>query len=110
MDISRTAWDSFLKCKRCFYLERKLKIKAIGMPGHPINSRVDALLKVEFDIYREKQLPHPIFKKYNLKFKSFFIHYNVTHISKPNPSSRFIYLGTFDNYWYLRMSWSYYLK
>ena len=63
MDISRTAWDSFLKCKRCFYLERKLKIKAIGMPGHPINSRVDALLKVEFDIYREKQLPHPIFKK-----------------------------------------------
>ena len=47
--VSRTAWDSFIKCKRCFYLERKLKIKPIGMPGYPINSRVDALLKAEFD-------------------------------------------------------------
>ena len=66
--VSRTAWDSFIKCKRCFYLERKLKIKPIGMPGYPINSRVDALLKAEFDIYRKKQEPHPIFKKYNLNF------------------------------------------
>ena len=68
MDLSRTAWDSFIKCKRCFYLERKLKIRSIGMPGYPINSRVDTLLKSEFDIYREKQEPHPIFKKYNLNF------------------------------------------
>ena len=68
MDLSRTAWDSFIRCKRCFYMERKLKIRPIGTPGYPINSRVDALLKEEFDIYREKQEPHPIFKKYNLNF------------------------------------------
>ena len=49
--VSRTAWESFIRCKRCFYLERKLKIKSIGMPGYPINSRVDALLKNEFDIF-----------------------------------------------------------
>ena len=49
-------------------MERKLKIRPIGMPGYPINSRVDALLKEEFDIYREKQEPHPIFKKHNLNF------------------------------------------
>jgi len=71
MDLSRTAWDSFIRCKRCFYIERKLKIRPIGMPGYPINSRVDALLKEEFDIYREKQEPHPIFKKYNLNFVPF---------------------------------------
>ena len=71
MDLSRTAWDSFIKCKRCFYLERKLRIRPIGMPGYPINSRVDALLKEEFDIYREKQEPHPIFKKHNLNFVPF---------------------------------------
>ena len=71
MDLSRTAWDSFIRCKRCFYMERKLKIRPIGMPGYPINSRVDALLKEEFDIYREKQEPHPIFKKYNLNFVPF---------------------------------------
>ena len=71
MDLSRTAWDSFIRCKRCFYMERKLKIRPIGMPGYPINSRVDALLKEEFDIYRAKQEPHPIFKKYNLNFVPF---------------------------------------
>ena len=38
------------------------------MPGYPINSRVDALLKNEFDIYRKKQEPHPIFVKYKLNF------------------------------------------
>ena len=71
MDLSRTAWDSFIRCKKCFYMERKLKIRPIGMPGYPINSRVDALLKEEFDIYREKQEPHPIFKKHNLNFVPF---------------------------------------
>ena len=71
MDLSRTAWDSFIRCKRCFYIQRKLKIRPIGMPGYPINSRVDALLKEEFDIYRAKQEPHPIFKKYNLNFVPF---------------------------------------
>ena len=71
MDLSRTAWDSFIRCKRCFYMERKLKIRPIGTPGYPINSRIDALLKEEFDIYREKKEPHPIFKKYNLNFVPF---------------------------------------
>ena len=71
MDLSRTAWDSFIRCKRCFYIQRKLKIRPIGMPGYPINSRIDALLKEEFDIYRAKQEPHPIFKKYNLNFVPF---------------------------------------
>ena len=66
--VSRTAWDTFIKCKRCFYIERKLEIKSISSPGHPINSRVDTLLKAEFDYYRKKQEPHPIFKKYNLNF------------------------------------------
>ena len=60
--VSRTAWDNFIKCKRCFYLERKLGIAGISMAGHPINSRVDKMLKNEFNFYREKQEPHPIFK------------------------------------------------
>ena len=67
-DVSRTAWNDFILCKRCFYLQRKLKIRPIGSPQPVINKRVDNLLKEEFDIYREKQEPHPIFKKYNLNF------------------------------------------
>ena len=45
MKISRSKWDSFIKCPLCFYLLEKHKIKAPSTPGFPINSRVDALLK-----------------------------------------------------------------
>ena len=71
--LSRSAWDSFIKCKRCFYIERKLEIRSISTPGFPINSKVDSLLKNEFDFYRNKQIPHPVFKKYKLNFVPFKI-------------------------------------
>ena len=105
--VSRTAWDSFIKCKRCFYLERKLKIKPIGMPGYPINSRVDALLKAEFDIYRKKQEPHPIFKKYNLNFVPYNLdpqklkdyRNNRKGIEAKSKKTEFILYGALDDLW-----------
>ena len=71
MDISRTAWDSFLKCKRCFYLDRVKGLKDPGMPGWSLNIAVDELLKKEFDLLRNQKKPHPIFKKHNLNFIPF---------------------------------------
>ena len=53
MKISRSKWDSFIKCPLCFYLLEKHKIKPPSTPGFPINSRVDALLKEEFDELKE---------------------------------------------------------
>ena len=58
--LSRSKLDLFLKCPRCFYLDRRL---GIGQPpGYPftLNSAVDALLKKEFDHYRALQAPHPL--------------------------------------------------
>lgn len=58
--ISRSKLDLFIKCPRCFYLDRRL---GIGQPpGYPfnLNSAVDALLKKEFDYYRQRQKPHPL--------------------------------------------------
>lgn len=58
--ISRSKLDLFLKCSRCFYLDRRL---GVGQPpGFPfnLNSAVDALLKKEFDHYRAKKECHPI--------------------------------------------------
>ena len=105
--VSRTAWDSFIKCKRCFYLERKLKIKPIGIPGYPINSRIDALLKAEFDIYRKKQEPHPIFKKYNLNFVPYEIdeqklrdyRNNFKGVRAKSTKTNFIIYGSIDDLW-----------
>jgi hypothetical protein len=66
--LSRSRWDSFIKCPKCFYLKEKHDIGPPGQPGHPINSRVDALLKEEFDLLRKDGKPHAIFKEYNLNF------------------------------------------
>ena len=106
-NVSRTAWESFIRCKRCFYLERKLKIKPIGMPGYPINSRVDALLKEEFDIYREKQEPHPIFKKYNLNFVPYKMdeqklkdfRNNFKGVRAKSEKTNFTIYGSIDDIW-----------
>ena len=66
--LSRSRWDNFIKCPKCFYLKEKHNINPPGQPGHPINSRVDTLLKEEFDILRSEGKKHPIFKEYNLNF------------------------------------------
>ena len=66
--LSRSRWDSFIKCPKCFYLKEKYNIGPPSQPGHPINSRVDALLKEEFDLLRKDEKPHAIFKEYNLNF------------------------------------------
>jgi len=63
--VSRSGIDSFIKCPRCFYINKVLNIKDIGGPGFSLNSAVDELLKKEFDYYREKKAPHPITKTIN---------------------------------------------
>ena len=106
--VSRTAWDNFIKCKRCFYIERKLEIKSISTPSHPINSRVDALLKTEFDFYRKKQEPHPIFKKYNLNFVPYKMdeqklkdfRNNFKGVRAKSIKTNYIIFGSLDDLWF----------
>jgi CRISPR/Cas system-associated exonuclease Cas4 (RecB family) len=64
--LSRSKIELFMNCPRCFYLDRRL---GVGQPpGYPfsLNSAVDKLLKKEFDIYREKQIIHPLMEKYGI--------------------------------------------
>ena len=69
--ISRSKFSTFMDCKRCFYLDRVKGLQEPSMPGWALNTSVDALLKKEFDYYRERKEPHPIFKKYNLKLNKY---------------------------------------
>lgn len=49
-----------MDCPRCFYLDRRLGIsRPAGFPFN-LNSAVDALLKSEFDAYRNSGEPHPL--------------------------------------------------
>jgi hypothetical protein len=64
--ISRSKIDLFLKCPRCFYLDRVLGISRPSMPGFSLNNAVDNLLKNEFDYYRERGEAHPLMKQYKI--------------------------------------------
>ena len=64
--LSRSKIDLFFECPRCFYYDRRL---GIGRPpGFPfsLNSAVDHLLKLEFDIHRAKGTKHPLIEKYGV--------------------------------------------
>lgn len=64
--LSRGKIDTFIKCPRCFYLDRRLGVGA--PPGYPfsLNSAVDKLLKKEFDIHRAAGTAHPLMKTYGI--------------------------------------------
>ena len=64
--LSRSAFDDFKKCKRCFYL---ITVKGFIPPGTPkftMNSTTDKLLKKEFDLCRATQTSHNFLIKKNL--------------------------------------------
>ena len=65
--LSRSKFDDYKKCKRCFYL---ITFKGLIPPGTPqftMNSTTDKLLKKEFDICREIQKPHKTLIANNLE-------------------------------------------
>lgn len=65
--LSRSKLDLFLNCPRCFYLDQKL---GVGRPASfplTLNNAVDYLMKKEFDVYREKGIPHPLMKEYKIE-------------------------------------------
>lgn len=63
--ISRSGVEAYIKCKRCFVLQYKHKVKPPGLP-FTLNIAVDNLCKNEFDYYREKQEPHPLFIEHEI--------------------------------------------
>lgn len=65
--ISRSKFDNFRKCPRCFYFDVVKGFIEPGTPGWALNSKTDELLKKEFDKFRDEEKPHPFFLKEGLK-------------------------------------------
>ena len=63
--ISRSAVEQHLNCQRCFYLSYNHKIRPPSLP-FTLNSAVDNLCKNEFDHYRAKAEPHPMFIEHGI--------------------------------------------
>ena len=64
--LSRSKFEDFLKCQRCFYLDRVKGLISPGMPSWTLNETTDLLLKKEFDQCREDQIAHRLFSKNGL--------------------------------------------
>jgi CRISPR/Cas system-associated exonuclease Cas4 (RecB family) len=64
--LSRSKIENYLRCPRCFYLDRRLGVGQPSMPPFTLNSTVDHLLKKEFDIHRAKGTAHPLMKHYKI--------------------------------------------
>ena len=63
--ISRSRLENFLKCPRCFYIDRKLGTDhPAGFP-FTLNNAVDNNMKNEFDVHRENQTMHPYCAAYD---------------------------------------------
>jgi hypothetical protein len=65
--ISRAKIECFLKCPRCFYLDRRLGVQPPGMLSMTLNRAVDTLMKAEFDGFRQRQESHPAFLKHGIR-------------------------------------------
>tara|TARA_B100000989_G_scaffold261653_1_gene212807 strand:+ start:3093 stop:3854 length:762 start_codon:yes stop_codon:yes gene_type:complete len=63
--ISRTSVEQNIKCPRCFVLDKKHRIKPFSLP-FTLNIAVDELCKNEFDYYRAKAEPHPLFIEHGI--------------------------------------------
>ena len=64
--LSRSKIELYMKCPRCFYLDRRLGVAAPPSAPYTLNSAVDALLKKEFDLLRKSGEAHPLMKKYGV--------------------------------------------
>ncbi|MCX7927368.1 MAG: PD-(D/E)XK nuclease family protein [Candidatus Omnitrophica bacterium] len=66
LKISRSRFELFLQCPRCFWL---LINKGISRPSpapYTINSAIDTLLKEQFDFYRSKGIAHPLMVRFGV--------------------------------------------
>jgi len=105
--LSRSKLEGFLKCPRCFYIDRRLGVGQPSGPPFNLNIAVDALLKKEFDTYRAKKLPHPLMVQYKIKAIP-FAHpdldtwrENFKGIQYQLPKTNFLFTGAIDDVWQL---------
>jgi len=103
--LSRSKIDLFLQCPRCFYIDRR---HGVGRPpGFPfaLNSAVDKLLKLEFDVHRANGTQHPLIEKYGVdarpvphekldEWRENFV--GVRYLHEP---TNFLVFGAIDDLW-----------
>src|SRR5690606_12527108 len=92
-------------CKRCFWLEERLKIKRPSSPPFRINSAIDELLKKEFDGFRKQNKPHPMMVEFGVDATPFSHdkldswRENFVGVQAPHEPTNFLIFGAVDDIW-----------
>ncbi len=71
LKISRTGIEQYIRCPKCFYMQRKLGLKPPSMVPLTLAVATDALLKNEFDVVRATGSSHPLWKREGLNVRAF---------------------------------------
>lgn len=64
--LSRSKFELFLNCPRCFYMDCRFGLGRPSIPAFTLNSAVDALLKNEFDLLRAAGESHELMRQYHI--------------------------------------------
>jgi CRISPR/Cas system-associated exonuclease Cas4 (RecB family) len=103
--VSRSKIEDYVRCPRCFWLDKRLKISKPSMPAFLINSAIDELLKKEFDIYRAKDEQHPWQIEFKVDAKP-YAHkdlekwrHTFTGIQYLHEPTNFLVFGGVDDVW-----------
>ena len=103
--LSRSKIDLYTECPRCFYLDRRLGVSRPSIPGFSLNSAVDALLKKEFDLLRQKKESHELMRRYGISAIPYFHpdmdvwRENFTGQQYLHPQTNFLLFGAVDDIW-----------
>ena len=103
--LSRSKFEDFLNCPRCFYMDRRLGLGKPDTPPFQLNKAVDELFKREFDSYRAKKEPHPLMIENRIDAVP-FAHQdigvwreNFTGLRHHHLKTNFIVFGAIDDVW-----------
>ena len=103
--LSRSKLELFIECPRCFWMDMKKGIKRPPPAPYTINSAIDAFLKAEFDVYRERGAAHDLTKKYKIEaipYKCKEIsdwRNNFTGVRFHHKPTDFLVFGAIDDVW-----------
>ena len=75
--LSRSRFDAYKTCPRCFYLKSNRGLMKPSTPGWTLNTLTDTLLKKEFDECRSQKKPHRIMIENNLHHLIPFQHEDI---------------------------------
>jgi hypothetical protein len=103
--LSRSKLDLYLECRRCFHEDVVRRNPRPSGPSFTLNIAVDELFKREFDAYRARREPHPLFASVGLDAvpladpRMDAWRTNFTGVRWLDPESGWTLCGAIDDLW-----------